>query len=88
MISSKNNKGYNIRLEVFTIKLGAIYCRCTKMKTGVKTLKTAVIYDVMNKTCCLVDLNDPGGGHLPSTFVPTAGHLTVKVPPPPGICHP
>lgn len=22
-------------------------------------LKTAVIYDVMNKTCCMVDCNDP-----------------------------
>lgn len=45
--------------EVFTLKLGAIYCRCMKMKTGDITLKTAVIYDVMNKTCCVVDCNDP-----------------------------
>ena len=29
--------------EVFGIKLGAIYCRRTKMKIGLKTLKTAVI---------------------------------------------
>ena len=29
-----------------------------------------------------------GAGHSPSTFVPTAGHLTAKVLPPPGICHP
>ena len=29
--------------EVFSIKLGAIYCRRTKMKIGLKTLKTAVI---------------------------------------------
>ena len=62
--------------EVFGIKLGAIYCKRTKMKIGLKTLKTAVIYDVMNKSCCMVDCNDPGSGHLPSTFVPTAGHLT------------
>ena len=47
--------------EVFTIKLGAICCRRTEAKTGVKTLKSAVIYDVMNKTCCRVDWNDPGG---------------------------
>ena len=31
------------------------------MKIGIKTLKTAVIYGVMNKTCCRVDWNDPGG---------------------------
>jgi len=30
-----------------------------KMKTGDKMLKTAVIYDVMNKTCCVVDYYDP-----------------------------
>lgn len=47
--------------EVFTIKLGAIYWRRTEVKTGVKTLKSAVIYDVMNKTCCRVDWNDPEG---------------------------
>ena len=29
--------------EFFSIKLGAIYCRRTKMKIGLKTLKTAVI---------------------------------------------
>lgn len=29
------------------------------MKTGDKMLKTAVILDVMNKTCCMVDCNDP-----------------------------
>ena len=103
------------------------------MKTGFKTLKTTVIYDVTNRTCCIdlfadtaailisivsnsyygmprgrihinlppehpimsfetieikmaavsakrsmVDWNDPGpeAGHLPSTFVPTAGYLT------------
>ena len=47
--------------EVFTIKLGAIYWRRTEVKTGVKTLNSAVIYDVMNKTCCRVDWNDPEG---------------------------
>lgn len=45
--------------EVFTLKLGAICCRCMKMKTGDKMLKTAVIHDVMDKTCCVVDYNDP-----------------------------
>ena len=30
-----------------------------KMKTVDKMLKTAVIYDVMNKTCCMVDCNNP-----------------------------
>ena len=30
----------------------------------------------------------PGAGHSPSTFVPTVGHLTAEVLPPPGICHP
>ena len=47
--------------EFFSIKLGVMYCRRTVMKIGIKTLKTAVIYDVMNKTCCRVDWNDPGG---------------------------
>ena len=60
MFVCKNNKEYKICL-FFSIKLGAIYCRRTKMQIGVKTLKTAVINDVMNKTCCMVDWNDPGG---------------------------
>ena len=61
--------------EVFTIKLGAIYCRRTKLKTGVKTLKTAVIYDVIKPVAWLIG-TIPRTGHFPSTFVPTAGHLT------------
>ena len=53
-----------------TLKLGAIYCRRMKMKTGVKTLETAVIYDIMNKTCCMVDWNDPGSGAFALYFRP------------------
>ena len=44
--------------EVSSKKLGAIYCRRTRMKIGVKTLKTAEIYVVMNKTCCMVDCRE------------------------------
>ena len=42
------------------------------------------------KTCCSVDWGRtiPGAGHLPSSLVPTTGHLAAKVSPPPGICHP
>jgi len=44
----------------------------------------------MNENCCSVDWEHtiPGVGHLPSSFVPTVGHLAAKVSPPPGICHP
>ena len=44
----------------------------------------------MNENCCSVDWGRtiPGVGHLPSSFVHTAGHLAAKVSPPPGICHP
>ena len=40
--------------------------------------------------CCSVDWGRtiPGAGHLPSSLVPTTGHLAAKVSPPPGICHP
>ena len=40
------------------------------MKTGVKTLKTTVIYDVTNRTCFMVDWNDPGGGAFALYFRP------------------
>ena len=39
----------------------------------------------MNENCCSVDWGR--AGHLPSSLVPTAGHLAAKVFPPPGICH-
>ena len=44
----------------------------------------------MNENCCSVDWGRtiPGAGHLPSSFVHTAGHLAAYVSPPPGICHP
>ena len=40
------------------------------MKIGIKTLKTAVIYDVMNKIKPVAGLigTIQGAGHLPSTF--------------------
>ena len=55
---------------VLTIELGAIYCRRAKMKAGVKTLKKAVTYDLMNKTCCMVDWYDPRGGAFALHFRP------------------
>ena len=44
----------------------------------------------MNENCCSVDWGRtiPGAGHLPSSFVHTAGHLAAKVSPSPEICHP
>jgi len=40
----------------------------------------------MNENCCSVDWGRtiPGAGHLPSSFVHTAGHLAAKVFPTPG----
>ena len=37
---------------------------------GIKTLKTAVIHDVTNRTCCMVDWNDPRGGAFALYFRP------------------
>ena len=72
MIDTKNNKEYTIclRLRVFTINLGAIYCGRTKMRTGVKTLKTAVMYDVINKTCCMERPRGPVDGAFALHFHP------------------
>ena len=42
-LSVKIIKNTKFICEVFSEKLGAIYCRRTKMKMGVKTLKTAVM---------------------------------------------
>ena len=58
------------------------------MKTGDKMLKAAVIYDVMNRTCCMVDWNDPGGRAFALYFHPHRWAFDSLSAPTPGICHP
>ena len=52
-------------------------------------IKDYNISDLLQRTKMKTGIETiPGAGHSPSTFVPTAGHLTAEVLPPPGICHP